>query len=89
MNIPECDEIEKKEADPDASLDPLERFIYEHEPSLRQREWRDQFSAAIKYITTLPKSCGNCPINKPFAVSCRAKHNSTECHSKYLEYLNK
>lgn len=82
MNIPDYDEIDER-IGRDEDLTPMERFVYEHQPSLHEDQWRKEFLAAVRHVTTLPKSCGECPVMK-----CNREYNSCFCHSEYLKYIN-
>jgi hypothetical protein len=85
MNLPQWSDIDFK-VDSGEDLTPLERFIYDSEDPTYGEKWREQFVAAIRHITRLPKSCGECPISKGCGMEIDYKKD--ECKARYFDYIN-
>jgi hypothetical protein len=86
MEIPEWDYCEAKFESKDGELNPLEYFVYWHEDPLKSiaPAWRDRLLAAIRYVTALPKSCGECPVVK----GCQDLFKSAQCKARHFDHLN-
>src|SRR4030042_1196513 len=85
MNLPEWPEGEEK-LERGEELTPLELLVYEHEDPCDGQHgqlWRERVVAAIRHVTALPKSCGECPIKK-----CNILYGSVFCKAKHFDHIN-
>lgn len=83
MNLPTWADCQEK-LDRGEELNHLERFIYDCEDPAYDEKWRKQLLAAIRHVTALPKSCGECPVVK----GCREIIKSPLCKVRYFDYIN-